>query len=277
MKKNFVLTTLGFLLVTLSAFANDVLPERVLWQQRPIALHIQTGHERIVHFPDDVRYWLPDHLKNSVSVIAANGVLYIQAHQDFASTRIRVQGLNSNTIYLIDVFADNKQSTSDTLIVMESVSVENLSKPNVNNTSASDWPIRLTRYAAQQLYAPERLLNGDPNIVRKEIDNENDIALIRGGELETRPIACWAGGGLFVTAVELRNATSKSKTLQIGTLTISPITTVDLETQLRGQWMTATLQHGTLGPRGNEDDVTVLYLVSDRPFVESFNSNGVDY
>ena len=38
-------------------------PERVLWDKRPIKVHIQQGQERIIHFPDDVRYWLPDSIK----------------------------------------------------------------------------------------------------------------------------------------------------------------------------------------------------------------------
>mgnify|MGYP005749427545 CR=1 FL=1 len=29
-------------------------PERVLWDKRPINVHLQVGNERIIHFPDDV-------------------------------------------------------------------------------------------------------------------------------------------------------------------------------------------------------------------------------
>ena len=58
-----------------SAFAEA--PERVLWDKTPISVHIQLGEERIIHFPDDIRYWLPDSIQRKVTVLAANGVLYI--------------------------------------------------------------------------------------------------------------------------------------------------------------------------------------------------------
>ena len=45
--------------------------ERVLWDKRPINVHLQVGSERIIHFPDNVRYWLPDTVKRHVSVLSA--------------------------------------------------------------------------------------------------------------------------------------------------------------------------------------------------------------
>ena len=59
-----IVAVLVMLIVASSAFA-DQLPavERVVWDKRPIAVHIQRNQERIIHFPDDVRYWLHDSLK----------------------------------------------------------------------------------------------------------------------------------------------------------------------------------------------------------------------
>jgi hypothetical protein len=59
--------------VTVTAIADA--PGRILWDKRPIDLQLQINHERIIHFPDEVRYWLPDNIKHKVSVLAANGVL----------------------------------------------------------------------------------------------------------------------------------------------------------------------------------------------------------
>jgi hypothetical protein len=40
---------------------------------------------------------------------------------------------------------------------------------------------------------------------------------------------------------------------------------------MRGDWLTATLQHDRLGAMGDETDTTTLYLVSNRSFVESLS------
>ncbi|MEE8057358.1 MAG: DUF3438 family protein [Pseudomonadales bacterium] len=144
----------------------QTLSERVLWDKRPIPLYIQSGHERIVHFPDDIRYWLPDSIKHKVTALAANGVLYLQAHDSFTTTRIRVQGLTNQQVYLLDVSAGDVgvdgsktakgASNSDTLIVMQVDAVANQAKQTAAVSAPTDWKIRLTRFAAQQLYAPER-------------------------------------------------------------------------------------------------------------------------
>jgi integrating conjugative element protein (TIGR03749 family) len=252
-------------------------PQRVLWNKHPIPLYIQRGHERIVHFPDDIRYWLPDTIKHKVTVLAANGVLYIQAHDSFTTTRIRVQGLTNQQIYLLDVSsgdvkAAGTDSYSDTLIVMEAKSVANQAKQRDAVRKPIDWKIRLTRFAAQQLYAPERLLTGDRSIQRIPVDTDS-VALIRGGQFQASPVAAWKGGGLFVTAIKIRNLSQHD--LQLTWLGSSTTNTILLSRQLRGRWLTATVQHHELHPAGNYADTTARDLISDRPFVESLE--GVDH
>ena len=76
------LITLIFVCLTIYCQANtnpsSELPERVVWDHRAIPVHIQTGQERTVHFPEAVRYWMPDHLSLKLTALSANGVLYLQ-------------------------------------------------------------------------------------------------------------------------------------------------------------------------------------------------------
>ena len=241
--------------------------ERIVWDKRPIAVHIQRDQERIIHFPSDVRYWLPDSLQRKVSVVSANGVLYIRAAEPFPATRIRVQSLIDQTIYLLDVTANDAKSVSDEMIIMKPDAVVNQAKDQTLNRKADDWRVRLTRYAAQQLYAPERLLRGDSQIKRIPIDTEPFIPLVRGHRINALPIAAWQGGGYTVTAIRIRNNTQQKQSLVFAASPKSD--SINLASALRGRWLTAATQHSSLGAAGDETDTTTLYLVSDRPFVES--------
>ena len=233
---------------------------RLLW-------HIQRDQERIIHFPDDVRYWLPDSLKRKVSVVAANGVLYLRALEAFPATRIRVQGLVDQDIYLLDLSASDAVSISDELVIMKPEAVTNHAKDQKAIRQSDDWRVRLTRYAAQQLYSPERLLRGDSQIKRIPIDTTQVVPLIRGQQIEALPIAAWQGGGFTVTAIKLTNKTGQALGLVFDDNTKADA--IDLAYVLRGEWLTAVAQHNFLGAAGDETDTTTLYLVSDRPFAES--------
>ncbi len=259
--------------VILLAFASASViadtPERALWDKRPISVHLQVGHERIIHFPDDVRYWLPDTVKRHVSVLAASGVLYIRAMESFPTTRIRIQGLNDQQVYLLDITASESAAVSDELIVMTKENTRNRSKEVTAYKTTEDWRIRLTRYAAQQLYAPERLVGGDSAIKRIPVESKTSVPLIRGGLIEAVPIASWQGHGLTVTAVRVRNLSRQS--LQLNFDQSDSSHALNLSHLVRGDWLTATLQHDRLGAMGDETDTTTLYLVSNRSFVESLS------
>lgn len=268
-----IIAVMALLFVTHGAFA-DQLPavERVVWDKRPIAVHIQRDQERIIHFPEDVRYWLPDSIKRKVSVVAANGVLYIRALETFPATRMRVQGLLDQTIYLLDVTASDVESLSDELVVIKSEAVINQAKDQTLTSlktarQIEDWKVRLSRYAAQQLYAPDRLLRGDSQIKRIPLDAERVVPLVRGQQIEALPIAAWQGGDLTVTAIKLRNVTKQS--LHLDFTDRRTRNAINLAVALRGHWLSAVTQHDFLGAAGDNTDTTTLYLVSDRPFIES--------
>lgn len=267
--KNYIQWIFGILLTVATATVLADTPQRVLWDKRPISVHLQVGHERIIHFPDDVRYWLPDTVKRQVSALAANGVLYIRAIEPFPTTRIRVQGLNEQQIYLLDITASDVATVSDELVVMTKESTRNRSKKVAKYNITDDWRIRLTRYAAQQLYAPERLVDGDSAIKRVPLDLTTSVPLIRGGLVETVPLASWQGNGLTVTAVRVRNLSRQSLHLQFEKSDSPHV--LNLGQFVRGDWLTATLQHDRLGAMGDETDTTTLYLVSNRSFVESLS------
>lgn len=266
-----------------------IAPERVVWNKHPIAVALRVGEERLIHFPDDVRYWLPDYLSNAVTVLAVNGVMYITAHREFDTTRIRVQSLNNRTIYLLDVSASVETHSTTELIVMTAASTANQAKsypsendlpdnhlPDNNHADnkrtsrlAFDWFIRLTRYVAQSLYAQERLLPSDRGIYEVRLAEPNPIPLIRGGHIRAIPIKSWRGGGYYLTAVKIQNMSDhKIDIIHKSNTRKNNQQSLVLSRDLRGDWLAVTPQHTTLGAR-NHQDVSTLYLLSQRSFGES--------
>jgi integrating conjugative element protein (TIGR03749 family) len=114
--------------------------------------------------------------------------------------------------------------------------------------------VSLTRFTAQQLYAPSRLLVDLPGVVRVPVKRD-PVALVRGDTIEALPLVAWRAGDLFVTAVKLTNHTDQPQILDPRTL--------------RGAWLTATFQHNRLLGAGDEADRTVVYLISARAFASS--------
>ena len=114
--------------------------------------------------------------------------------------------------------------------------------------------VTLTRFAAQQLYAPARLLRDLPGVVRVPVAR-NEVALVRGASVRAEPLVAWRAGDLYLTAVKLTNRTDRA-------LTLDPRT-------LRGAWLSASFQHNRLLPKGDESDTTAVYLISARPFEAS--------
>ncbi len=162
-------------------------------------------------------------------------------------------------IYLFDVSASKEDGQTHPVQVFvkeirESQSGQTDSSVEHNDATAQYSNVALTRFAAQQLYAPLRLVQDRPGIVRVPVDRE-PIALLRGGTVDATPLVAWRAGGLYITAVKLINRTDQPQTLD--------------PRNLRGTWLTATFQHNRLLAGGSDADTTTVYLISARPFAVS--------
>ena len=231
-------------------------PERIVWQKTPIPLELRVGSERLVHFQGAVQIGVPAPLHGLVRIQSIAGTLYLLAHQPFASARVVVRGLDDSRIYLLDLSATLESASTGPIQIFD---------PDRERTDRADAApqspvlptygyVTLTRFAAQQLYAPARLLSELPGVVRVPVKRE-PVTLVRGAALEAVPLIAWRAGDLFLTAVKLTNKTRRPQILDPRTL--------------RGGWLTATFQHNRLHPAGDEADRTVVYLISARPFVAS--------
>ena len=233
-------------------------PERVLWRKTPIAIPLVVGEERLIHFPDSVSIGLPQSLTPFLRSQSINGTLYLLAGQPFESTRVMVRSESGGPLFVLDVSAelnvDERPPLPEMQVVLEArkAEAENVPSDAVTASRFKQWGyVALTRFAAQQLYAPKRLIPNTPGVVAIPV-KDAPVDLLRGGSVEALPVAAWKAGSRYVTAVRLTNQTDKAVILD--------------PRELRGAWLAATFQHNRLLRSGGDADTSAVYLISDRPF-----------
>ena len=162
-----------------------------------------------------------------------------------------VREIEGGQTYLFDLSAGTDGGQAQSIVVTLDETGGTETRLAETNRSAKHGYVSLTRYAAQQLYAPLRLLASMPGIVRVPVQQQS-VALVPGNSVEALPLVAWRAGHLFITAVKLTNRVVQPQTLDPRTL--------------RGAWLSAAFQHSRLLPAGNDADTTAVYLVSAQPF-----------
>ena len=253
--------SLGVLLLYFSLVAwadtetlNPSVPERITWQKAPIEIALRVGEERRIEFPDTVKVGVPAALQPILRVQSVAGTVYLLAHQSFEPTRVMVRTVEGGDIYLLDLAAGEESGPNPPVQILNP-KVEKSDLLAEEERAALPFPsygyVALTRFAAQQLYAPTRLLRDLPGVVRVPVRREA-LNLVRGGQVAAEPLVAWRTFDLYVTAVKLTNRSFQAVTLD--------------PRALRGTWLTAAFQHNRLLPAGDEADTTAVYLISARPF-----------
>jgi integrating conjugative element protein (TIGR03749 family) len=205
-----------------------------------------------------VKVGVPASIQSLLRTQSVNGTVYLLAQAPFDSSRLMVRELDSGRIYLFDVTAAEGSGASPPMQIFvtgDSGTANALATGDGDSGRSQPSYIQLIRFAAQQLYAPIRLVKDRPGIVRVPIKRDS-VDLLHGGTVEAIPLVAWRANGLYVTAVKLINRTTQPQTLD--------------PRDLRGTWLSATFQHHRLLPMGDEADTTAVYLVSARPFDVSF-------
>jgi integrating conjugative element protein (TIGR03749 family) len=249
-----IATCLGVALLLVQSLVHAETPERIEWKKAPIRLEITVGQEQRVEFPAAVKVGVPVSVQPLLRTQSINGTVYLLAQAPFDSSRLMVRELDSGRIYLFDVTAVEEGGTTHPLQIFvtgDSGTTKDRTTGSHDANRGQPGYIQLTRFAAQQLYAPSRLVKDRPGIVRVPVKRDA-VDLLHGGTIEATPLVEWRANGLYITAVKLTNRTEKSQTLD--------------PRDLRGVWLTATFQHHRLLPKGDEADTTAVYLISARPF-----------
>ncbi|HHK4245193.1 TPA: TIGR03749 family integrating conjugative element protein [Pseudomonas aeruginosa] len=241
----------------LAPFSAAQATELLRWERLPLALPLVVDQERVVFVERNVRVGFPASLGNRLRVQSAAGAIYLLASEPIEPTRLQLQDADTGTVMLLDIAAEPAQDGQPPLEpvrIIEAATAAAASAADDDGTTsapvrATPQPVILTRYAAQNLYAPLRTVEPVPGVVRVALRRDLPFdTLLPTLPVQAHALAAWRLDNLWVSAVRLRNHSAHG---------------LDLDPRaLQGHFLAATFQHPTLGPRGTPEDTTVVYLVT---------------
>lgn len=250
----FSVLTLPLVISTASAL------EVLRWERLPLTVPLQVGQERVIFVERNVRVGVPAVVGDRLRVQSAAGTVYLLAKEPIEPTRLQLQDAVTGELILLDIAAQDAPPGHPKLEDIRVIEVlqrkhqtpssapeqSSLSKEPIQRTPVA---VLLTRYAAQNLYAPLRTV--EPLLGVRRVNVATDLSLdllIPSLPVSTKVLAAWRLEDLWVTAVRLSNQTTL---------------TLDLDPrQLLGDFVTAAFQHTYLGPRGSSLDTSVVYITT---------------
>lgn len=240
--------------------------EILRWERLPLAVSLHVDQERVVFIDRNVRVGVPASLAGRLRVQSAGGAIYLRASEPIEPTRLQLQDADTGALILLDIAAEAAPAGQAPLEPVRIVEAEGAPTRYGDLTAAATAdddtqksvprtaretpvPVVLTRYAAQNLYAPLRTVEPVSGITRVNLKPNLPLdTLLPTLPVRTRALAAWRRDGLWVTAVRLTNTSKRW-------LSLDP-------RDLQGDFMTGAFQHNTLGPAGTPDDTSVVYLVT---------------
>ncbi len=245
------------------------------WKGDPMQIALPLNKEKRIIFPDPVTVDVKNALTaDQLRILNNNKSLYLTALRSFSTTRIYVTLKESGEVVLIDLTTNenasnetqqidikqNHTNLTDSKIGNTSTASESNSQVIVNRSSNNDVSLpELIRFAWQEVYAPNRLIQSSSSFSRTPMHTEMFVSdLVYGNKVIAHPESSWISDNHYVTAVQLRNKYPHSAH-------------IDIRKDLCGDWLAATLYPSAhLKSYGNRNaDSTMLFLVSNRPFGET--------
>ncbi|WP_416777804.1 TIGR03749 family integrating conjugative element protein [Xenorhabdus budapestensis] len=246
--RSFWLGLVSLLLFSVSAKADELMK----WERIPLSIALKVGQERIIFADRNVRVGFPPTLHDTLRIQSAGGAIYLKANNAFPPTRLQLQDSENGEIILLDITAAKAGPTEPVRIIYSDEKQPDSTKGSQSQRKSplsAPVPVMLTRYAAQQLYAPLRTVEPVTGIQPVNLHLSEFITTLYPSEpIEITPLAGWRLNHHTVIALKLRNTAKR-------TITLDP-------RGLQGQFVAATFQHRWLGETGTPEDTTVLYLVT---------------
>ena len=248
---------------TLYLSPNSLALEILRWERLPLVLPLVVGHERVVFIDRDVRVGVPAALGERLRVQSAGGALYLRASEPIEPTRLQLQDADTGALILLDISAQPGEAPLEPVRIVESEGPANrygdtgeqvsaelpAAETERQSTRETPIPVVLTRYAAQNLYAPLRTIEEVTGIARENLSPDLKLdTLLPTLPVRATALAAWRLEDHWVTAIQLTNTSDRW---------------IDLDPRaLQGDFAAATFQHPDLGPAGDSLDTTVAYVVT---------------
>lgn len=253
MKKLLLLLTA---LVSFQTAATDIL----VWDKKRLTIKLEVGKERIVEFPDNIRYGIPSAVLKKMNVDSQAGVLYLLPRAPFPETDIKVTLASTSEQVLVTMFAVRPQDDlplEDVKVITKSESDKQDKQDQELLAKSSDVSLKQAiQFASQDLFAPpdyqKMVLPIQISEVRKPLNLELMFQGFSAGIFDLKAIKQYRTQKLTVTAIVATNRTDQ----------VQPIVYSHLENT---GYITVTSQHKQVQPAGSEGQSTVLYYVTERP------------
>ncbi|EPC00594.1 hypothetical protein L861_06550 [Litchfieldella anticariensis FP35 = DSM 16096] len=240
------------------------------WDRKPLVIPLPVDAERIVTLDRNVRVGLPPTIADPevLRVQSAGGVLYLKAFEAFDPQRVQLQDVETGEILLLDLSAREGASHEEIRVVdvepqgdgqaattaSDATQSSSGGRREARETTApalrAPIPVVLTRYAAQSLYSPLRLIGSVPGLHRTPMRLPETLpSLLPSLPVTATPLGAWTLEGWTVTAVRLESQ--------------DPRRAFELDPRwLQGDFHSATFMHPSIGPRGSVEDTTTVFLVT---------------
>jgi integrating conjugative element protein (TIGR03749 family) len=240
-------------------------------QGEPIKLDLVVGQEVQLNFENHLgSIGKPGLIANKLETQLIDSRLWIKATDVFKPIKVLIKSEKGKiSIILLSAHVSKQKIQQYPLkynIVAEKKSQSRLPKTskksehNLNIKTKLSY-IDLTRFAAQSLYSPIRLVK-NINLVRVPINTEKTVNLFAcshnlacNGNVSATPIAAWKSSHYYISAILLKNNRKKLVVLD--------------PRDLIGNWKSATFHFNRIGRVGSSTDTSVVYLVSSSSFEQS--------
>ena len=259
LKITFGLTVcLGATQASYAGFFHNSLFQYMVWRKAPLNITLPVGHERMISFPGSVKFGYDQGVlpQSVLHVVNNNQTLYLTASKAFKAQPVRVLLVKSGKIILMNLTA--KQGVSDTPVdVVLPVPSTSVKAQNDMQSGAVNYG-GLIRFAANQLYAPARLLTQPGNIFRTPMETRQSVPLLLDGSVLANPLISWREHSAYITAVQVYNNEKFAVNLD--------------PSAFCGQWkMAAFYPRKTIQKQSSDTDNTTVFLVSDQPFGQAIS------
>lgn len=219
------------------------------WDRLPLAVPLTVGQERILMLDEDVRVGVPSAIASKLRVQSVGGTVYLRAAQALPPTRLQLQSVKSGDIILIDIEALDGSESLEPVKIVAQAQAPDVEAAQGSAAAATPVPVVLTRYAAQNLYAPLRTVAPLSGVRRVPMSDSTAFSTLLPTErVSIKGLAAWRLDDYWVTAVKIVNRGP-------GKVSLDP-------RHLQATLFAATFQHAYLGNAGTPEDTTVVYLVT---------------
>ncbi len=267
---------IALLLLVFCAPGYSVEPVNIVWDGVAPKIKVGVGVERVIKFDDNkIQVGVPIEHMGIASAESNNGVVYLRCSAPFKETRYRFREKESGKIFLVDVTCVSGLGPQAPIAIVSPIStnpIEEEINNNLDETLATDIepplveeipePVQygvttLVRYAMQQTYSPERLIDHKPDIQTIAFDSDvTSLNIVPGVEVRSRILGQWKNEGLYITSVYLQNMTNEI---------------IDLDPRYltgRHAWKASALMNDHLSPANTFGDATTLVTVSNNLWTE---------